>query len=64
MLWWNVPAPIKIRIFMWLTSKKKILTKDKLIKKGWKGTKCQLCDKIETIDYLFVQGTIAQKEWF
>lgn len=33
MLWWNVPVPLKIRILMLLTNKKRILTKDQLLKR-------------------------------
>lgn len=38
MLWWQVPLPHKIKIFMWLMTKNKILTKVNLRKKGWKGS--------------------------
>lgn len=58
-LWWNVPIPLKIRIFMWLTSKKKILTRDKLV-----NTKCQFYTLTETVDHLFVQCSFAKQVWF
>ena len=65
LLWWTVPIPLKIRIFMWLTHKNKILTTDNLHKKGWTGpTKCQFCPQDESIQHLFVTCTFTKKIWF
>jgi zinc-binding in reverse transcriptase len=45
----------KIRIFLWLIRKKKILTKDNLVHRGWmKDTSCVFYGTYENIDHLFV----------
>ncbi|XP_078175205.1 uncharacterized protein LOC144568710 [Carex rostrata] len=65
MIWWNLPVPPKIRIFMWLVSHNTILTKDNLAIKGWVGDpKCQFCLHNESIDHLFITCTLAQQIWF
>ena len=65
MLWWKIPIPLKIRIFMWLTSKNRILTTDNLIKRGWQGCdKCQFCDQPETINHLFFTCSFTKQIWF
>lgn len=54
MLWWSLSIPYKIRIFMWLLTKNKILTKVKLHSKGWRGsTQCHLCSGIEDVNHFF-----------
>lgn len=52
---WRFKIPIKIKVLIWLALKNSILTKDNLIKRGWrKGTaKCQFCNKHESINHLF-----------
>lgn len=37
MMWWKVKTLPKIETFMWLVQRKKILTKDTLVRKGWFG---------------------------
>lgn len=65
MLWWKVPIAVKIRIFMWLTHKNRILTKDNLKKKGWKGTDtCHFCNNPESINHLFVSCPFTKHIWF
>lgn len=65
MLWRQVPIPIKIRVFMWLTSKNRILTLDNLLKKGWQGNnRCQFCHQPETINHLFVSCSFTKQIWF
>lgn len=50
---------------MWLVSKKKILTKDNLIKKGWVGdVGCQFCGWPESLDHLFLKCPLIQPVWF
>lgn len=40
----ELPIPYKIRVFMWLLAKNKILIKQVLQGKGWQGpTQCVLC---------------------
>nr|CAD1817778.1 unnamed protein product [Ananas comosus var. bracteatus] len=54
---WRLRIPLKVKVFYWLVLKKKILTMDNLVKRGWTGnTSCVLCgSEIETIDHLFTQ---------
>lgn len=54
MEWWNLTMPPKIRVFMLLLSKNKILTKNNLTTKGWLGNQtCSFCLDEETADHLF-----------
>jgi zinc-binding in reverse transcriptase len=34
-LWWNLPIPLKIKVFMWLVMHNKILIKDNLSRRDW-----------------------------
>jgi hypothetical protein len=46
---WKSHIPLKIKIFLWLVRKDKILSKTNLVSKGWQGdTKCVFCDQIES----------------
>jgi hypothetical protein len=60
---WFVRVPLKINIFMWLTTTHgSILTKDILLHRGWKGkdASCIFCDCNETIDHLFFGCAVAR----
>jgi zinc-binding in reverse transcriptase len=37
-IWWPLSVPLKNKVFIWLVSHNKILTKDSLHKRGWIGT--------------------------
>lgn len=37
LLWWTLPMPSKIRVFMLLVAHNAILAKDNLIIRGWEG---------------------------
>lgn len=64
LLWWLLPIPPKIKIFMWLTFRNKILTRSNLHKKGWDGpTHCVFCTQPETVNHLFVQCPLIQQIW-
>ena len=65
MLWWNLKIPPKIKVFMWLVQKRKILTKSQLIKRGWTGpTHCHFCQEYETVNHLFIQCPWVRQLWF
>lgn len=65
LLWWQLPVPPKIRAFMWLMSKNKILTKLQLQDRGWQGDlRCQFCPLEESSDHLFFQCFFARAIWF
>jgi|ERR1017187_8805843 hypothetical protein len=64
-IWWQLPVPPKIRVCMWLLTKKRILTKVNLIKKGWLGNPhCHFCGMDEDVNHLFVKCSYTRKIWF
>jgi hypothetical protein len=64
-LWWDIPIPHKIQIFMWLTCQSKILTKDQLREKGWIGSaSCPFCNADETVNHLFITCSLVRQVWF
>ena len=49
---------------MWLTLRKSILTKDNLLRRGWKGNPlCHFCGGLETVDHLFISCSAARLIW-
>ncbi|OAY74397.1 putative ribonuclease H protein, partial [Ananas comosus] len=54
---WGLRVPLKVKVFTWIVLKKRPLTADNLLKRGWSGnTVCMLCgSEEETVDHLFVQ---------
>lgn len=65
LLWWRLPLPPKIRAFMWLVHRNKILTKLKLHNRGWAGDiTCQICTHPEDADHLFFHCYFAKHVWF
>ena len=60
----EIQVPAKIRFFLRLMVRKSILTRDNLLKRGWKGDKhCMFCGKDETIDHLFFSCSVAKIIW-
>lgn len=56
--------PLKVKAFSWLVIKNRILTKDNLSKKGWKGAKfCEFCDYEESVNHLFFFCSLAKFLW-
>lgn len=65
MIGWTLPVPPKIKTFMWLVARNKLLTKKNLSKKGWPGsTKYQFCSQEETTNHLFLKCPLTQQIWF
>lgn len=65
MLWWNLPIPHKIKIFMWLTFKNRILTRVNLQKRGWEGVvTCVFCSHQETVNHLFLNCQLVSQILF
>jgi hypothetical protein len=61
---WKNRLPYKIKAFLWLVRHKKILTKDNLFKKNWRGNlDCTFCGFSESIDHLFFQCSVARFTW-
>lgn len=52
---WNLKAPLRVTIFTWLMLRRKILTVDNLIRKGWQmPNRCIMCKSAqETVQHLF-----------
>jgi zinc-binding in reverse transcriptase len=52
---WKTNIPLKIKIFVWLVRKNRVLTKINLSKKDWnENTQCMFCKEDESTDHLFV----------
>ena len=61
---WRMKMPLKVKAFSWLVIKNRILTKDNLSKKGWKGAKfCEFCDCEESVNHLFFSCSLAKFLW-
>ncbi|KAG8086542.1 hypothetical protein GUJ93_ZPchr0010g7976 [Zizania palustris] len=62
---WDLKVPLKVKVFLWLASRNKILTKDNLLKKGWKGgsKQCFFCGSDETVQHLFLECVVAKFIW-
>jgi zinc-binding in reverse transcriptase len=56
-IWWSVYVPLKIKLFMWLVHKKKLI-KDNLTKRGWTGTQCYFCNALENINTYFYSALL------
>lgn len=61
---WKVKIPQKIKIFLWLIARSKILSKGNLIKRMWKGGgECCFCGLFESTDHLFFNCSVARYIW-
>ncbi len=52
---WRLKAPLKVKVFVWLLLKRRLLTMNNLMKRWWTGDRtCVLClSEPETGDHLF-----------
>lgn len=61
---WGLKLPLRIKIFIWLVLKKRILTKDNLYNRGWSGDiNCVFCGLNENINHLFLGCPLARFIW-
>jgi hypothetical protein len=62
---WNWTIPLKIKLFLWLAGKEKILTWDMLRRRGWEGPNiCLLCRRApEDAHHLFIHCIFAREVW-
>ncbi len=58
---WAVKNSLKVKIFIWLVLKRRVLTMDILLKRGWSGTDIYVfCScTAETADHLFVACEVS-----
>jgi zinc-binding in reverse transcriptase len=64
-IWWVLPIPLKVKVFMWLVCHNRILTKDNLHKRGWDGNlQFIFCSENETVSHLFVTCGWVTQIWF
>lgn len=62
LIWWRLPVPPKIQVFMWLVFRNRILTKDNLRKRGWDGDiTCMFCGEVETANHLLSNCFLVQQ---
>jgi hypothetical protein len=58
---WKSKLPHKIKVFIWLVVRNKILTKDNLKKRNWHGSwDCCFCGCSEAVDHLFFKCSICK----
>lgn len=62
---WKLKIPLRIKIFMWLASKNRVLTTDTLSKRGWQEPSiCALCHRNgENLEHLLFECTYAKSLW-
>ena len=62
---WKSTIPLKIKIFAWLVTHDKILSRSNLIRRGWAGSPhCELCDhNLETTEHIFFHYLMSTNIW-
>jgi hypothetical protein len=64
-LLWTSMMPPKNKIFLWMVLNDCVLTKENMMKWGWKGsdTSCAFCNAFETRNHLLFQCPVSQHVW-
>ena len=61
---WKSHIPLKIKIFLWLVRRDKILTKINLVAKGWQGDiSCVFCGQPGDTEHLFIHCSYIRLIW-
>ncbi|XP_020086093.1 uncharacterized protein LOC109708688 [Ananas comosus] len=62
---WTIKIPLRVKIFMWLAARNKILTADTLAKRGWVGPSiCTLCSRSgESLQHIFFYCSYSTTVW-
>lgn len=61
---WLFKLSLKIKVFLYLLKRDKVLTKGNLLKKDWQDDHaCPFCGELETTDHLFVQCSFINTIW-
>ena len=62
---WKNAAPLKVKVFAWLTCHDKILSRDNLQKRGWTGSvSCNICSySIESFHHILLPCNVSRVIW-
>ncbi len=62
---WTAKIPLRIKIFIWLAARNRVLTADRLVKRGWAGPSiCLLCcHDEECLEHLLFRCSYARAVW-
>nr|CAD1841683.1 unnamed protein product [Ananas comosus var. bracteatus] len=62
---WNLKVPLRVKLFIWLAVRNKVLTTDNLMKRGWHGpTICVLCNlEGESLTHILFSCSFASSVW-
>ena len=61
---WKVKIPLRVKTFIWLILKKRILTRDVLLKRGGVCSKtCLFCGQDESINHIFFKCPLERYVW-
>jgi zinc-binding in reverse transcriptase len=61
---WKTNLPLKIKKFIWLVRKNRVLTKLNLIKKGWnESTECMFCNEEKSTYHIFITCPFSSSIW-
>jgi hypothetical protein len=61
---WTLKLPLRIKVFCWLVIRNRILTKENLLKRGWKRVELfEFCNDRETREHLFFLCPLANYIW-
>ncbi len=62
---WRIKIPPKVKLFLWLATRNRIMTADNLTRRGWVGpSMCCLCGSAsETLEHLFFTCSFASEVW-
>ncbi len=62
---WKAKVPLRVKVFLWLAARTRILTADTLARRGWQGPSiCVLCSRSEeNLEHIFFSCTYAKALW-
>lgn len=62
---WNLKILLRVKLFLWLAARNKILTADNLLKRGWQGlTICILCKAVgESLQHIMLKCSYSISVW-
>ncbi len=62
---WKTGAPLRVKLFLWLAARNRLLTADTLAKRGWPGPSiCVFCHRSdETLQHLLFECAFALSLW-